>query len=127
MIWITILHRDFLKAGVWECWAPVRKIFKSCLIIRILKGKTNVCLRIFQFMLLLLLSRFSRVRLCTTPWTAAYQAPPSMGFSRQQCWSGVPLPSPHNRLESGFSDFPNRKARPTVDKGLGVITQQANR
>ena len=29
-----------------------------------------------------------------TPWTAAYQAPPSMGFSRQQYWSGVPLPSP---------------------------------
>ena len=36
----------------------------------------------------------SRVRLLTTPWTAAYQAPPSMGFSRQECWSGVPLPSP---------------------------------
>ena len=29
-----------------------------------------------------------------TPWTAAYQAPPSMGFSRQKYWSGVPLPSP---------------------------------
>ena len=29
-----------------------------------------------------------------TPWTAACQAPPSMGFSRQECWSGVPLPSP---------------------------------
>ena len=29
-----------------------------------------------------------------TPWTAAYQAPPSMGFSRQEYWSGVPLPSP---------------------------------
>ena len=37
---------------------------------------------------------FSRVRLFTTPWTAAYQAPPSMGFSRQGYWSGVPLPSP---------------------------------
>ena len=36
----------------------------------------------------------SRVRLCVTPWTAAYQAPPSMGFSRQEYWSGVPLPSP---------------------------------
>ena len=30
-----------------------------------------------------------------TPWTAAHQAPPSMGFSRQEYWSGVPLPSPH--------------------------------
>ena len=36
----------------------------------------------------------SRVRLLVTPWTAAYQAPPSMGFSSQQYWSGVPLPSP---------------------------------
>ena len=37
----------------------------------------------------------SRVRLLATPWTAAYQAPLSMGFSRQEYWSGVPLPSPH--------------------------------
>ena len=36
----------------------------------------------------------SRVRLLTTPWTAAHQAPPSMGFARQEYWSGVPLPSP---------------------------------
>ena len=36
----------------------------------------------------------SRVRLLATPWTAAYQAPLSMGFSRQEYWSGVPLPSP---------------------------------
>ena len=40
-----------------------------------------------------LLSRFSRVRLLATPWTAAYQAPPSMRFSRQEYWSGLPLPS----------------------------------
>ena len=37
---------------------------------------------------------FSRVWLLATPWTAAHQAPPSMGFSRQEYWSGVPLPSP---------------------------------
>ena len=36
----------------------------------------------------------SCVQLLVTPWTAAYQAPPSMGFSRQEYWSGVPLPSP---------------------------------
>ena len=36
----------------------------------------------------------SRVWLLATPWTAAYQAPPSMGFSRRKYWSGVPLPSP---------------------------------
>ena len=37
----------------------------------------------------------SRVRLLATPWTAAYQAPPSIGFSTQEYWSGVPLPSPN--------------------------------
>ena len=36
--------------------------------------------------------------LLATPWTAAYQAPPSMGFSRQEYWSGVPLPSPNKSL-----------------------------
>ena len=40
------------------------------------------------------MNSFSRARLLATPWTAAYQAPPSMGFSRQEYWSGVPLPSP---------------------------------
>ena len=49
--------------------------------------------------LLLLLSCFSRVRLCSTPWTAAYQASPSMGFSKQEHWSGLPFPSPMH--ESG--------------------------
>ena len=45
-------------------------------------------------MLLLLLSCFSHVRLCVTPWTAAHLAPPSLGFSRQEHWSGLPFPSP---------------------------------
>ena len=48
-------------------------------------------------MLLLLLSHFSRVRLCANPWTAAHQAPLSTGFSRQEYFSGLPFPSP-NRL-----------------------------
>ena len=47
---------------------------------------------IHSFLLLLLLSCFSRVRLCATPWTAAHQGLPSMGFSRQEYWSGVPSP-----------------------------------
>ena len=41
----------------------------------------------------------SRVWLLETPWTAAYQAPPSMGFSKQEYWSGVPLPSPVHESE----------------------------
>ena len=46
------------------------------------------------------LKLLSRVRLLTTPWTAAYQAPPSMGFSRQEYWSGVPLLSPSQGINS---------------------------
>ena len=51
-------------------------------------------------LLLLLLSRFSRVRLCATPQTVAHQAPPSLGFSRQEHWSGLPFPSPMHESES---------------------------
>ena len=50
--------------------------------------------------MLLLLSRFSRVLLCATPQTAAHQAPPSLRFSRQEHWSGLPLPSPCNMHKS---------------------------
>jgi len=52
-----------------------------------------------HLLLLLLLSRFSRIRLCATPKTAAHQAPPSLGFSRQEHWSGLPFPSPMHESE----------------------------
>ena len=45
----------------------------------------------------------SSVQLCATPWTAAHQAPQSMGFSRQEYWSGVPLPSPELGREESKS------------------------
>jgi len=50
-------------------------------------------------LLLLLLSRFSRVQLCATPEMAAHQAPLSLGFSRQEHWSGLPFPSPMQESE----------------------------
>ena len=53
-----------------------------------------------MLLLLLLLSCFSRVWLCATPETAAHQAPPSLGFSRQEHWSGLPFPSPMHESES---------------------------
>ena len=59
----------------------------------------EVCVQVFIFyylMNVLLLNHFSHVRLCATPWTAAFQAPPSLGFSRQEYWSGVPLLSQSN-------------------------------
>ena len=53
---------------------------------------TSMCYFLkIRILLLLLLSRFSRVRLCATPETAAHQAPPSLGFSRQEHWSGLPF------------------------------------
>ena len=54
---------------------------------------------IYALLLLLLLSRFSRVRLCAIPLTEAHQAPPSLGFSRQEHWSGLPFPSPMHESE----------------------------
>ena len=50
-------------------------------------------------LLLLLLSRFSCVWFCVTPEMAAHQAPPSLGFSRQEHWSGLPFPSPMHESE----------------------------
>ena len=53
----------------------------------------------YLLLLLLLQSRFSHVRLCATPETAAHQAPQSLGFSRQEHWSGLPFPSPMHENE----------------------------
>ena len=50
------------------------------------------------------LTRFSHVELCVTPWTVAHQAPLSMGFSRQEHWSGLPCPPP--------GDLPNQGIKP---------------
>ena len=44
----------------------------------------------------------SHVSLFATPWTVAYQAPPSMGLSRQEYWSGLPFPSPGDLLDPGI-------------------------
>ena len=69
---------------------------------------------------------FSRVRLLATPWTSAYQAPPSMGFSWQEDWSGVPLPSPirgdkeqikRRRKDSGKEDITSMALK-TEERGV---------
>ena len=44
----------------------------------------------------------SRVRLFATPWTVAYEAPQSMGFTRQEYWSGLPFPSPGDLPDPGI-------------------------
>ena len=55
----------------------------------------------FYISSLLLLSRFSHVRLCAILWTIAQQAPLSMGFSKQEYWSELPVPSPGDPLNLG--------------------------
>ena len=61
--------------------------------------ETNNTITVIKNTLLLLLSRFSRVRLCATPESAAHQAPLSLEFSRQEYWSGLPFPSPVHKSE----------------------------
>ena len=73
---------DIAGSCLWNCVPPFY-------------GKSGVLYK----MLLLLLSCFSCVRLCMTPYTASYQAPLSLGFSRQEHWSGLPFPSPMHESE----------------------------
>ena len=62
----------------------------------------------------------SRVRLLATPWTAAYQAPPSMGFSRQEYWSGVPLPSLVGSAQ-GYKDSQGGSWEPHSDQDHELV------
>ena len=65
------------------------------------EGGTNweIGIDIYTLLLLLLLNHFSRVWLCAIPEMAAHQAPPSLGFSRQEHWSGLLFPSPMHESE----------------------------
>ena len=62
---------------------------------------TNICELFIELKVNVKVMSLSHVRLLATPWTVAYQAPPSMGFSRQEYWSGLPFPSPEDFLTQG--------------------------
>ena len=64
---------------------------------------------------------FSLVQLLVTPWTAAHQAPPSMGFSRQECWSGVPLSSPRSQRSNCQHLLDHRKSKTVPEKHLFLL------
>ena len=66
---------------------------------RLFSSSSLSAIRVVSSAYLLLLSHFSRVRLCVTPEMAAHQASPSLGFSRQVHWSGLPFPSPMQESE----------------------------
>ena len=105
LYWFMLLLRRFSR--VWLCdprdGSPLGSSVPGILQARILewvatsfsnawKGKVKV-------------KSLSHAWLLATPWTAAFQAPPSMGFSRQEYWSGVPLPSPSISLGPLFRLF----------------------
>ena len=89
-----------------ECYSAIKKNTVESVLMRWMKLEPIIQSEVSQkekhqySMLLLLLSRFSHVWLCATPETAAHQAPPSLGFSRQEYWSGLPFPSPMHKSVS---------------------------
>ena len=102
--WKTITHRypttgkleiNFLNIIHFH-YSPLKWCMKELTAAKILFGLTEWNQ---SLLLLLLLSPFSHVRLCATPETAAHEAPPSLGFSRQEPWSGLPFPSPMHESE----------------------------
>ena len=84
--WQTLFFGDSKITADGDCSHEIKR--------RLLLGK-----KVVTNLLLLLLSRFSHVQFCETPWTAAHKAPPSLGFSRQEHWSGLPFPSPKHESE----------------------------
>ena len=80
-----------------ESWVPKNWCFSAVVWEKILESPLDW--KEIKLLLLLLLSHFSHVRLCATPQMAAHQTPPFLGFSRQEHWSGLPLPSPMHETE----------------------------
>ena len=63
----------------------------------------------------------SRVRLFATPWTAAHQAPPSMGFSKQEYWSGLPFPSPGDLSDPGIEPgLKTQRNNPSINESIDM-------
>ena len=84
---LNLLSHDFLP----HCSSSLLLFLDSLLWLVTIQSPNNTTAK--------LLSRFSRVQSCVTQWTAAHQAPPSLGFSRQEHWSGLPFPSPMHESE----------------------------
>ena len=91
-VWITTNCGKFWKR--WEYQITIPASCETCMQIKKQQLEPDI-----EQLLLLKLSRFSCVRLCATPYTAAHQAPPSLGFSRQEHRSALPFPSPMHESE----------------------------
>ena len=89
---------SIIKEGKLCCFMTLHySRYFECLLL-IFTNINNLC-HANLLLLLLLLSHFSRVRLCVTQQTVAHQAPSSLGFSRQEHWSELPFPSPMHESE----------------------------
>ena len=93
-------HRIF---GAWRAiqwkWSKAEKVPGGDAKRNLLERLSGGSLGVREILMLLLLSCSSCVWLCATPQTAAHQAPPSLGFSRQEHWSGLSFPSPMHESE----------------------------
>ena len=85
LVWLLWLYSNIMLNKSGDCGHPclIPDFSKKAFLLKVL----------YWVLLLLMLSHISRVRLCATPQMAAHQAPPSLGFSRQEHWSGLPFPS----------------------------------
>ena len=95
MSWSLSLSAESCMGLGWCCPRRLSGISAGCRFHPLLPLCACVCL-----------SPFSRVRLFLTPWTASHQAPLSMGFSRQEYWSGVPFPPPGDLPNLGMEPQP---------------------
>ena len=94
---IKLIRYPSIPATLYRSGNPCPKIYTRDLQGRVISGEYGLATS--NLLLLLLLSRFSCVQLYATPWTAAHQAPLSLGFSSQENWSGLPFPSPVHESE----------------------------
>ena len=91
-------HRSLLEASLQSL--PLSSHGLPC--VPLLSLCESLCCKNTHWTVKVKVKSLSRVRLFATPWTVAYQAPPSMGFSRQEYWSGLPFPSPGDLPDPGI-------------------------
>ena len=107
--WLSILH---IVVCMFQCYSPnsshpllplFHQVCALCLHLSLLNR-----VPLIPFLPLnnkVKVKSLSRIRLSATPWTVAYQAPASMGFSRQEYWSGLPFPSPGDLPDPGIEPW----------------------
>ena len=139
--WQNVVHwrRERQTTPAFLPWEPHEQYEKTKInikyiyiyILKSLKKKKNLAWKVK-------VKSLSRVWLFATPWTEAYQAPPSMGFPRQEYWSGLPFPSPGDLPNPGsnlsllgcrqmllLSEPPGKSETGAIFKEKGKMTQKA--